>query len=313
MKFNVIGIGEVLWDLLPSGPQLGGAPANFAYHAQALGARAEVITRVGNDRFGQEICERFREMGLPEDEVQVDEAAPTGTVTVTITGHGVPYFVIHENVAWDRLVVSQAALKAVRGANAICFGSLAQRNSISGTAIQRLVAAAPVDALRVFDINLRQSFYSREIMERSLRLANVLKLNDAELPVLAQMFELGASAKQQMKSLAEGFSLRGVVLTRGAEGSLIYEHGRWSEQTARTVQVVDTVGAGDAFTAALVLGLLHQQDLDEVHAFAAEVARYVCSCAGATPALPSQLRSHFLNAQPHELQVSEPSVPVPNT
>jgi fructokinase len=310
MSFNVIGIGEVLWDLLPSGPQLGGAPANFAYHAQALGARAQVITRVGKDRFGREICERFQEMGLSQDEVQVDEVAPTGTVTVTITGNGVPNFIIHENVAWDRLVVTQTALEAVRAANAICFGSLAQREPVSRQAIQRLVAAAPADALRVFDINLRQSFYSREVIERSLQLANVLKLNDAELPVLAQMFELGDSPRQQVKLLAEGFSLRGVVLTRGAEGSLLYAGGRWSEQTAQPVQVVDTVGAGDAFTAALVVGLLHQQDLDEVHAFAADVARYVCSCAGATPSLPSPLRNRFVDSQPSELQVGDAAVPV---
>jgi fructokinase len=309
MSFKVIGIGEALWDLLPSGPQLGGAPANFAYHAQALGAPAQVITRVGNDHFGREIIERFRKMGLEEDKVQVDEVAPTGTVAVTFTGNGVPHFIIHENVAWDQLVATQAALKAARAADAVCFGSLAQRSPVSREAIQRLVAAAPADALRIFDVNLRQRFYSHEVIERSLQLANVLKLNDSELPVLAQMFELGESPNQQMEWLAKAFGMRAVVLTRGAEGSLIYERGRWSEQAAKPVQVVDTVGAGDAFTAALVLGLLHQKDLDEAHSFAAEIARYVCSCAGATPALPDRFLDRFVSSRHSRPRIADPTVP----
>src|SRR5580692_9856133 len=151
MSFKIIGIGEVLWDLFPAGPQLGGAPANFAWHAQALGARARAITRVGNDALGQTILKLLEEQGLCSDTLQVDNEAPTGTVTVALSGDGLPSYIIHENVAWDRLAVTPAALKAVAEADAICFGSLAQRREPSRTTIQTLVAAAPKDALRLLD------------------------------------------------------------------------------------------------------------------------------------------------------------------
>lgn len=298
MSFKVIGIGEALWDLLPAGPQLGGAPANFAYHAHALGAHAGVVTRVGQDRFGEGIRERFEQMGFANETVQTDDTAPTGTVTVTLNGDGIPHYTIHENVAWDKIVATNSALTAVREANAICFGSLAQRNPSARVSIQRLLAAAPADSWRVFDINLRQNFYSSEIIEQSLRLANVLKLNDAELPVLAGMFGLGNSPKQQIEHLAEGFSLRLVALTRGDQGSLLYQDGIWSEQSPLPVQVVDTVGAGDSFTAALVMGLLLRMDLDELHGLAAEIARHVCSCPGATPELPANIREPFTKPRP---------------
>jgi fructokinase len=296
MSFRVVGIGEVLWDVFPDGPQLGGAPANFAYHAHALGARAQVLTRIGVDRFGRDILERFKAMELPLGTVQLDSEAPTGTVTVTLNGNGVPHFIIHENVAWDRLEITETARDIVSKANAVCFGTLAQRKPISRATIQQLIAVSPANALRVFDINLRQQFYTREVIEQSLVLANVVKLNDAELPILAEMFQLGTSAQQQMEKLACDFGLRLVALTRGPNGSLLYQPGRWSMQPPPPVQVVDTVGAGDSFTAALVMGLLAGMDLDAVHTAAAEVAGYVCSQAGATPALPPQLRKKFIIA-----------------
>lgn len=295
MSFKVVGIGEVLWDLFPDGPQLGGAPANFAYHAHALGARAMVLTRVGKDRFGNEILERFKAMELPLGAVQLDDDAPTGTVTVRLNGNGVPHFVIHENVAWDRLEITETAREAVSQANAVCFGTLAQRKPVSRETIQQLIGASPANALRVFDINLRQQFFSREVIEKSLVLANVVKLNDGELSILAEMFQLGATPQRQMEKLAQDFGLRLVALTRGPNGSLLYQLGRWSMQPPPPVQVVDTVGAGDSFTAALVMGLLAEMDLDAVHAAAAEVAGYVCSQAGATPALPPQFRKKFIN------------------
>src|SRR3981081_3149383 len=212
---NVIGVGEVLWDLLLTGPQLGGAPANFAYHAHALGAQAQVITRVGKDDYGREIIRRFHEMGLPETGVQVDETAPTGTAKVALSGDGLAHFTIQENVAWDRSAVAPQALGAASEAHAICFATLAQRCEPSRNTIQRLVAATPPDALRVFDINLRQQFYSRDVIEQSFQLANVLKLNDDELPTLAAMFSLTGSAENQIKQLAETFSLRLVALILG--------------------------------------------------------------------------------------------------
>lgn len=295
MDFSVIGVGEVLWDLLLTGPQLGGAPANFAYHAHALDARAQVVTRVGNDDYGREIIRRFREMGLPETAVQVDETAPTGTATVELSGDGLAHFTIQENVAWDYLVANEEALAVAREADAICFGSLAQRCETSRKTIQQLVGAAPAHALRVFDINLRQQFYSRAWIEPSLQLANVLKLNDDELPALSAMFGMAGSTRHQIERLAQTFSLRVVALTCGASGSLLYQKGdgRWSDYPSHPVKVVDTVGAGDSFTAALVLGLLRNMDLDEINGLANEVARYVCSHAGATPPLPVEFARRF--------------------
>jgi fructokinase len=294
MSFKVVGIGEVLWDLMPAGKQLGGAPANFAHHARALGAEAVVITRVGEDDLGREILERFKQSEIDAGVVQIDANKPTGTVAVTLRDGGVPHFTISEDVAWDWIAPTDLALKVVGEADAICFGSLAQRSPVSRASIQQLMAAAPAKALRIFDINLRQHFYSREIIEHSLRLANVLKLNDTELPVLATMFELGSHPKEQIQGLSELFELQLVALTRGPQGSLLYQGGQWSQHLSQPVQVVDTVGAGDAFTAALTVGLLSKVGLEEFHAVAVQVARFVCSHAGATPALPAHLRSLFV-------------------
>jgi fructokinase len=300
MDVHVAGVGEVLWDMLLTGPQLGGAPANFAYHAHALGAPAQVITRVGNDDYGREIIRRFHEMGLPDTAVQVDETAPTGTATVELAGNGLAHFTIQENVAWDHIAATREALAVASAADAICFGSLAQRSEPSRDAIQQLVAATSAGALRVFDINLRQGFYSRSTIEESLQLANVLKLNDDELPTVGEMFSLTGSIECQIERVAQMFSLRLVALTRGANGSLLYQNDkdevRWSDCPSRPVKVVDTVGAGDSFTAALVLGLLRRMDLDEINNIANEVARYVCSQAGATPSLPIEFARRFLTA-----------------
>jgi fructokinase len=293
----VIGVGEVLWDLLLTGPQLGGAPANFAYHAHALGAQTQVITCVGKDDYGREIIRRFHEMGLPETTVQIDETVPTGTARVALSGDGLAHFTIQENVAWDFIAVTDEAVAVARRADAICFGSLAQRCEPSRNTIQHLVAATPPSALRVFDINMRQQFYSRNVVEKSFRLANVLKLNDDELPRLADMFSLAGSTEDQIGQLAQTFSLRLVALTRGPNGSLLYQKDndevRWSDCPSRPVKVVDTVGAGDSFTAAMVLGLLRKMDLEEINTIANEVARYVCSQPGATPVLPTEFAQRF--------------------
>lgn len=182
MNFNIVGVGEVLWDLLPTGPLLGGAPANFAYHAHALGARVSFITRVGNDDYGREIVRRFRDMGMPVVTIQIDQTAPTGTTKVALSGDGLAHFTVQENVAWDYIAATPEALAAASAADAICFGSLAQRCERSRNTIRQLLAETPSHALRVLDINFRQQFYSSEVIETSLQLANVLKLNDDELP-----------------------------------------------------------------------------------------------------------------------------------
>lgn len=293
VTFNVVGLGEVLWDLLPTGPQLGGAPANFTCQAAALGARAMIVTRVGDDDLGKEVLRRFAQMNLPRESVQVDLARPTGTVAVSLGENGVASYSFAENAAWDQLAPTNAALETIRGVHAVCFGTLGQRNATSRRTIQQLVAAAPADALKIFDINLRLDFYSRELIEESMRLSNVLKLNDDELAVLTRMFSLHGDVRQRLEWLIREFQFKVVVLTRGASGSLIHQQGHWSQLPPHPVEVVDTVGAGDAFTAALTLGLLTRMNLEELHVIAAEVARYICSQRGAIPALPERFRKQF--------------------
>jgi fructokinase len=287
MSFNVIGLGEILWDLLPAGQQLGGAPANFAYHARALGARSRVLSRVGRDALGAEILQRLQTLGLPASDIQIDPSAPTGTASVELSSDGQPRFTIHENVAWDRLALEKAALAAVAEADAVSFGTLAQRREPSRGTVQALLAAVRPGALRILDLNLRQNYFSRDVIETSLRLANIVKCNEAELPVLAEMLGLRGSVPRQIEQLARQRAQRLICLTRGAHGSLLYAEGQWADDPGEPVVVKDTVGAGDAFAAALALGLLAGQPLAAVNRRANQVARFVCSCEGATPPLPA--------------------------
>lgn len=301
MSFRIVGIGEVLWDMLPAGRQLGGAPANFTYHASALGADTLLISRVGKDDLGRETLERLTKLGVPTECVEVDDKIPTGTVGVTVAADGQPHYQIHENVAWDAIRGEDAARRAVAAADAVCFGSLAQRSETSRDTIQALVASAPAKALRIFDINLRQHYYSHSTIEESLALANVLKVNDAELPRLAEMFGLTGDARSQIHQLAERHSLRAVAYTRGGNGSLLCAGGRWSDHPGIATTVVDTIGAGDSFTAAMTLGLLAGWELDRINDHANRVAAFVCSYTGATPTLPDQLRNLFAAAAPLSL------------
>jgi fructokinase len=296
MSFKVVGIGEVLWDLLPAGRHLGGAPANFAYHARALGAEARIISRVGTDDLGREALDRLTHLGVPTDCIELDATLPTGTVTVEVASDGQPHYQIHENVAWDAIRGESAGRLAVAAADAVCFGSLAQRSEPSRSTIRSLVAAAPVSALRIFDINLRQHHHSRDIIEDSLELASVLKVNEAELPRLADLFSLTGDVRRQIQQLADRHSLRAVAFTRGGSGSLLFAGGCWSEHPGVATAVVDTVGAGDSFTAAMMLGLLAGWNLDRINDHANRIAAFVCSHAGATPELPEPLRGLFANA-----------------
>ncbi len=292
-----MSVGELLWDLLPDGRQLGGAPANFGYHVRALGATARLVSRVGNDQDGRDIMRQLRTLGLPVDLVQVDDVAHTGLVTVQLVGAGVPQYTIHEPAAWDNLQLPAAALETARSADVICFGSLAQRLNDSRQTVQKLVTSTPPEALRIFDVNLRQPYYSRNIVLQSLELANVLKLNESELTVLADLLELEPDLNSQVEDLAARFDLRAVAVTCGPTGSILFQDGRWSRREARPVRVRDTVGAGDAFTAGLAMGLLWRMGLDEIHDLATEIASYVCTQAGATPPLPASLLQRYAPAR----------------
>ena len=298
MKFKLVGIGEVLWDLLPGGRHLGGAPANFTYHACALGADARLVSRVGNDDLGREATDRLAKLGVPVECIEVDRSLPTGSVSVQVAADGQPQFQIHDNVAWDSLRGEPAARLAVTAADAVCFGTLAQRCEPSRSTIRALVSATLPGRFRILDVNLRQHYYSRQIIEESLALANVLKVNDAELPLLAEMFALRGDERSQLAQLAKKFALRVVACTRGECGSLLFAGDRWSVHPGVPVKVVDTVGAGDSFTAAMALGLLAGWDLDDINQRANEVAACVCSRAGGTPPLPEELREPFQSISP---------------
>ena len=298
MSFKLVGIGELLWDLLPGGRQLGGAPANFAYHASALGADARLISRVGRDDLGREALVRLNKLGVPTDCIELDPTLPTGTVSVEIAADGQPFYQIHEAVAWDDIHGESAGRLAVASADAICFGSLGQRGERSRAAIQSLLEDVPLRALRVFDINLRQNFFSSSLLNESIALANVLKVNETELPRLAEMFDLTGDERSQIRQLAGRHRLRMVAHTRGERGSLLFSDGRWSDHPGTETSVVDTIGAGDSFTAAMTLGLLAGWDLDRINENASRIAAFVCSCAGATPELPGRLRAPFLPSTP---------------
>ena len=285
----IVGLGEILWDLLPAGKQLGGAPANFAYHAAALGARGAVVSRVGDDALGREVLARLDALGLDRSAVSVDPARPTGTVEVRLDAQGVPSYVIHEDVAWDFLPVSPQALSVCESAAAVCYGTLASRAPVSAEAIGELLAATPAGCLRVFDVNLRQSYYGAAVVRRLLALSNVVKLNDAELPVVAEL--LGLGGPDPARALLERHDLRAVAVTRGGAGSRLYTPAGVSDHPGVPTTLVDTVGAGDAFTAALVLGLLDGHDPDRISTFATRLAAYVCSQPGATPPIPNDLRA----------------------
>ena len=273
---------------------MGGAPANFAYHASALGAEARVVSRVGRDALGHELVRRLQGLGVSTDGIEEDPTAPTGTVTVELATDGQPQFTIQENVAWDRISGEEAGRRALAAADAVCFGTLAQRSEISRRSIRALLRNMKAGALRILDVNLRQHFYSREVIEESLELASVLKVNETELPGLAEMFQLPGDDQAQIAEIARRFHLHLIAYTRGGRGSLLLAKGRWSEHPGIPTVVADTVGAGDSFTAALALGLLAGWPLEETHHRASQLAAYVCSQPGGMPQLPDSLRAPFL-------------------
>ena len=288
-KFILVGLGEILWDVLPDGKQLGGAPANFAYHAQALGGQGVVVSCIGNDELGKEILSSLDELQLQRQYVSVDNSHPTGTVTVKLDEDGKPDYIIHENVAWDFIPFNSSLSVLAAQTAAVCFGSLCQRSPVSRKTIRSFLAATGADCIRVLDINLRQSYFNREIINTMLELSNVLKLNDEELAVVANLLGITGSETDILSQLAERYALRLIALTRGASGSRLYAQGEDSNHQGFPAQIADTVGAGDSFTAAMTLELLNGKNLDTINKYANRVASFVCSQSGATPKLPDSL------------------------
>ncbi len=293
MKPKVIGIGELLWDMLPGGPRMGGAPANFACHANALGAEAAVISRVGDDDSGRKLVDRLAALGVATEGVTTDPANPTGTVEVSLGEDGQPCFRIVPGVAWDHLAATPGHMRLAADADAICFGSLGQRSVSSRDAIRRLVSATPAAALRVFDVNLRGDFFTPETIGESLKLANLCKLSDAELPAIAAMLGLGGDTRGQLRELAARHGLDLIAYTRGSSGSVLTDGSQWCEHAGFPSEVRDTIGAGDSFTCAVVMGLLQGWPLERISESANAIAAFVCSRDGAVPELPCELRAPF--------------------
>ncbi len=287
-RFCIVGLGEVLWDRLPGGKRLGGAPANFAYIAAQLGDRGIIASRVGNDADGVEIVERLRSAGVETDSIQVDEDHQTSTVKVELDD-GQPSYEIKENAAWDFLELTGNWRDLALRCDAVCFGTLAQRSTVSRKSIHEFLSFTNISAQKIFDVNLRQRYFSRDIINESLAAATIAKVNHEELPIVADMFQIAGSSEIELgKNFREKFDLELVCITRGGNGSLLITENKTSEHAGIKIEIADTIGAGDAFTAAVTHGILRGWRLDEVNREANGVAAYVASQLGAMPAISKE-------------------------
>ncbi len=291
MKENksIVGIGEALWDVLPESKKIGGAPANFAYHVSQFGLNSCVVSAVGDDPLGAQILDNFKEKGLRN--IMAVVPYPTGTVQVEIDQVGVPQYVIKENVAWDNIPFTSELEELAHNTCAVCFGSLAQRNVVSRDTINRFIDAMPQDEdnLIVFDVNLRQCFFNKEILDQSMKRCNVLKINDEELITISRMLGYpGTDLQSKCWILFGRYNLKMLILTCGVNGSYIFTSGNMSFLATPQVEVADTVGAGDSFTAAFVSSILKGLPVAEAHRKAVEVSAFVCTQNGAMPVLPAK-------------------------
>jgi fructokinase len=289
-KPTVVGLGEILWDVFPEGPRFGGAPANVACHAAQLGASASMVSAVGPDELGDKAIRALKEKGVETSRV-AESNFPTGIVNVQLDKAGKASYQFAADTAWDHLEWSTGLETLAGKTQAVCFGTLGQRSEMSRQTIHEFVKSVPADSLRVFDINLRPPFYTDAIIRDSLAIANILKLNDDELPILARLSGLRGSDVEILKALSEQQKLRLVALTRGDQGAVLCRGEEISDCPGFPTTVADTVGAGDAFTAALVIGLLNNRPLDAINEAACKIAAFVCSQPGATPELPSNLKT----------------------
>ena len=290
MNDIVVGMGEALWDVLPEGKKIGGAPANFAYHVSQFGLPSCVVSAVGDDALGKEIIENFTSKGL--NQLIAEVPYPTGTVQVEIDQAGVPQYEIKENVAWDNIPYTAHLEAIAEQTKAVCFGSLAQRNVVSRNTINRFLDAMPQteDSLVVFDVNLRQGFYNKEILCNWMKRCNILKINDEELVTVSRMFGYpGIDLQDKCWILLGKYNLKMLILTCGINGSYVFTPGNVSFQPTPKVEVADTVGAGDSFTAAFISSILKGKSVQEAHSCAVRTSAYVCTKKGAMPILPSDM------------------------
>lgn len=286
----VIGMGEALWDVLPEGKKIGGAPANFAYHVSQFGLPSCVVSAVGDDALGKEILENLSTKGM---NMLINTVPyPTGTVQVEIDAAGIPQYDIKENVAWDNIPFNEALENLAKDTKAVCFGSLAQRNVVSRETIGKFLDAIPAenDPLIIFDINLRQGFFTKETICESMQRCNILKINDEELVTVSRMFGYpGIDLQDKCWILLGKYNLKMLILTCGINGSYVFTPGNVSFQPTPKVEVADTVGAGDSFTAAFIASILKGKSVQEAHSLAVQTSAYVCTKKGAMPILPPEL------------------------
>jgi len=289
MKRYIVGLGEALWDVLPEGKKLGGAPANFAYHAAQFGLETIAISALGDDKLAEETIEALKAHNL--NYLMPRVPYPTGTVQVTLTGEGIPTYDIKENVAWDNIPFTPEMEEIARNARAVCFGSLAQRNVVSRENIHRFLDATPKDCVKIFDINLRQQFYSKEVIQQSLQRCNILKINDEELVLIGRMFGYpGLDIENKCWLILGKYDLDMLVLTCGTNGSYVFTPGQMSFQETPKVEVADTVGAGDSFTGSFCASILNGKPVAEAHKTAVKVSAFVCTQNGAMPEVPAELK-----------------------
>lgn len=294
MKDIVVGMGEALFDCLPEGKKIGGAPANFAYHVSQFGFKSCVVSAVGNDEDGDDIMRIFNQRGLNTLIERVP--FPTGTVQVTLDEKGVPSYEIKKGVAWDNIPFTSELKELAHDARAVCFGSLAQRNVVSHDTIVKFLDEMPEDddTLKIFDINLRQSFYTPELLEESMGRCNILKINDEELELVSRMFGFHSiSQTDKCWLLLAKYGLKMLILTCGVEGSYVFTPGKMSFQPTPRVVVADTVGAGDSFTGSFTAAILAGKPVEEAHKLAVEVSAFVCTQCGAMPVLPDELKARM--------------------
>ncbi len=293
MKNIVVGLGEILWDVFPERKVLGGAPANFAYHASQFGFNGYAVSAIGEDLLGKEILSSLEEKNLNYLLETTD--FPTGTVQVTLSGAGIPQYEICENVAWDNIPFTPRTENLAKNTKVVCFGSLAQRNEVSRASIRKFVETVPDDSLKIFDINLRLNYYTKEIIDESLKLSNMMKLNDEEVVKIAKLFHWEGTEEEICKKLLHDYSLQIVILTKGTQGSYVFTSEKVSFAPSPRVHVADTVGAGDSFTAGFVAAYLNGLPIEEAQQLAAEVAAYVCQQHGAMPKLADAFVELFRN------------------
>lgn len=281
MEGKIIGLGEILWDMLPTGKQLGGAPANFAYHVCRLGGNGWAVSAISDDELGKEIKNTLSTKKLNTILEEVNE--PTGTVQVTLNAAGVPTYDITEGVAWDHIPFTGRIGNLAKETSAVCFGTLAQRSPESRATIHKFIESMPAGSLKVYDINLRQKYYDEKIISDSLRLADILKINDEELEIVSRMLCLTGTSEERCRAISREFNLKFVILTMGGDGSKVILEDRVHLSTPGKINIVDTVGAGDSFTAAFMLAYLRGESIEKAHTLATEVSSYVCTKAGAMP------------------------------